>query len=44
MPEQQTLPPQTQDRQPGLEKDMNPRPDYEPDPNCSGSRTLAARC
>ncbi len=30
MAEQQTLPPQTQDRQPGREKAMNPRPDYEP--------------
>ncbi|MBM6592580.1 SDR family oxidoreductase [Microvirga pudoricolor] len=26
----QTMPPQTQDRQPGLETEMNPRPDYEP--------------
>lgn len=30
-PEQnQTLPPQTQDQQPGRETQMNPRPDYEP--------------
>lgn len=28
--QKQTLPPQTQDRQPGLESDMNPKPDYEP--------------
>ena len=28
--QKQTLPPQTQDRQPGLEADMDPRPDYEP--------------
>ena len=27
---QQTLPPQTQDRQPGLETEMNPRPQFEP--------------
>jgi NAD(P)-dependent dehydrogenase (short-subunit alcohol dehydrogenase family) len=27
---QQTLPPQTQDRQPGRETKMHPRPDYEP--------------
>jgi NAD(P)-dependent dehydrogenase (short-subunit alcohol dehydrogenase family) len=26
----QTLPPQTQDQQPGRETEMNPRPDYEP--------------
>jgi len=26
----QTMPPQTQDRQPGHETEMNPRPDYEP--------------
>lgn len=26
----QTLPPQVQDRQPGRESEMNPRPDYEP--------------
>ncbi|HEV2565400.1 MAG TPA: SDR family oxidoreductase [Microvirga sp.] len=26
----QTLPPQVQDQQPGLETEMNPRPDYEP--------------
>jgi len=25
-----TMPPQTQDRQPGLESEMHPRPDYEP--------------
>ena len=28
--QQQTLPPQTQDRQPGLETEMNPQPDFEP--------------
>ena len=28
--QQQTLPPQTQDRQPGRETEMHPRPDYEP--------------
>src|SRR6478736_4665074 len=27
---QQTLPPQTQDRQPGHETDMNPKPQYTP--------------
>ncbi len=26
----QTLPPQVQDQQPGHEIEMNPRPDYEP--------------
>lgn len=30
MSSQQTLPPQTQDKQPGRETEMNPRPDYEP--------------
>jgi NAD(P)-dependent dehydrogenase (short-subunit alcohol dehydrogenase family) len=30
MAEQQTLPPQTQDRQPGLETEMHPRPDFMP--------------
>lgn len=30
MSSQQTLPPQTQDRQPGRETEMHPRPDYEP--------------
>jgi len=30
MSSQQTLPPQTQDQQPGRETEMNPRPDYEP--------------
>lgn len=28
--QEQTLPPQVQDRQPGHETEMNPRPDYEP--------------
>jgi NAD(P)-dependent dehydrogenase (short-subunit alcohol dehydrogenase family) len=28
--EQETMPPQTQDRQPGLETEMRPRPEYEP--------------
>src|SRR5215207_10632453 len=28
--QKQTLPPQVQDRQPGHETEMNPRPDYEP--------------
>ncbi|WP_243375301.1 SDR family oxidoreductase [Microvirga solisilvae] len=28
--QQQTLPPQVQDKQPGHETEMNPRPDYEP--------------
>src|ERR671915_94311 len=30
MAEQQTLPPQKQERQPGRETEMRPRPDYEP--------------
>jgi NAD(P)-dependent dehydrogenase (short-subunit alcohol dehydrogenase family) len=30
MSSQQTLPPQTQDRRPGHETEMHPRPDYEP--------------
>ena len=28
--QQETLPPQTQDRQPGRETEMHPRPDFEP--------------
>jgi NAD(P)-dependent dehydrogenase (short-subunit alcohol dehydrogenase family) len=38
---QQTLPPQTQDRQPGLETEMHPRPDYEP--RFGGSGRLAGK-
>ncbi|MFL5211104.1 MAG: SDR family NAD(P)-dependent oxidoreductase, partial [Microvirga sp.] len=30
MPEQKTLPPQTQGQQPGRETEMHPRPDYAP--------------
>jgi len=37
----QTMPPQTQDRQPGLETEMHPRPDYEP--RYPGSGRLAGK-
>lgn len=37
----QTMPPQTQDRQPGLETEMHPKPDYEP--RYPGSGRLAGK-
>ncbi|MEA2574829.1 MAG: hypothetical protein QOH93_2127 [Chloroflexia bacterium] len=40
--EQQTLPPQTQDQQPGLESEMTPRPDAD-DPEYRGSGKLRGR-
>jgi len=45
MPEQKkflTLPPQHQNRQPGIESMMNPLPEYE-DPNYRGSEKLKGK-